>query len=64
MADLEFEAAIAGAREAASAASYDVQKLAENSVERQALHGIVTAIDYIIQALDAQSEESDAAAAG
>jgi len=62
MADLEFEAALAGAREAASAASYDVQKLAENSIERQALHNVVTAIDYLIQALDAQSEESDESA--
>ena len=62
MADLEFEAALAGAREAASAASYDVQKLAENSIESQALHNVVTAIDYLIQALDAQSEESDESA--
>ena len=62
MADLEFEAALAGAREAASAASYDVQKLAENSIERQALHNVVTSIDYLIQALDAQSEGSDESA--
>lgn len=54
MAGLEFDAALSSAREAASAASFDVQKLAEDSIERQALHGIITAIDYLILALDAQ----------
>jgi len=56
MASLEFDAALAGARAAASAASFDVQKLPEDSIERQALHGLVSAIDYLIEALDAQTE--------
>ncbi|WP_213816500.1 hypothetical protein [Glaciihabitans sp. dw_435] len=54
MAELEIEAALSGARAAASAASFDVQKLPEDSLERQALHGIISAIDYLIQAVDAQ----------
>lgn len=53
MADLETQAAISEARKAASAASYDIQKLPEDSVERQALHNLLTAVDYLIQAADA-----------
>ena len=40
MADLEVQAALAQARQAASAASYDIQKLPEDSIERQALHNL------------------------
>jgi hypothetical protein len=57
MADLEVQAALAQAREAASAASYDIQKLSEDSIERQALHNLITAVDSIIQALDADSDD-------
>jgi hypothetical protein len=53
MADLETQAALSEARKAASAASYDIQKLPEDSVERQALHNLLTAVDYLIQAADA-----------
>jgi len=56
MASLEFDSALAGARAAASAASFDVQKLPEDSIERQALHGIVSALDYLIQALETTTE--------
>ncbi|WP_382306084.1 hypothetical protein [Herbiconiux sp. UC225_62] len=59
MSTFEFEAAIAGAKEAASAASYDIQKLPENSVERQALHGLITAVDHLILAFDAQTDAED-----
>ncbi|SMG44866.1 hypothetical protein [Agreia sp. VKM Ac-1783] len=52
MADLETQAALSEARKAASAASYDIQKLPEDSVERQALHNLLTAVDYLIQAAD------------
>ena len=51
MADLEVQAALSEARKAASAASYDIQKLPEDTVERQALHNLVSAIDYLIEAL-------------
>lgn len=54
MADLEVQAALAQARQAASAASYDIQKLPEDSIERQALHNLVTAVDSLIQALDTE----------
>ena len=54
MADLEVQAAIAQARQAASAASYDIQKLPEDSIERQALHNLMTAVDSIIEALDTE----------
>ncbi|MEV8213162.1 hypothetical protein [Leifsonia sp. NPDC077715] len=56
MADLEVQAALSQARQAASAASYDIQKLSEDSIERQALHNLITAVDAIIQALDADSD--------
>ena len=52
MADLEAQAAIAQARQAANAASYDIQKLREDSVERQALHNLLTAVDALINAVD------------
>ncbi|MDR6971890.1 hypothetical protein [Leifsonia shinshuensis] len=54
MADLEVQAALSQARQAASAASYDIQKLPEDSIERQALHNLVTAVDALIQALDTE----------
>ncbi|WP_199245837.1 hypothetical protein [Leifsonia sp. AG29] len=57
MADLETQAAISQAREAASAASYDIQKLPEDSIERQALHNLLTAVDFLIQAVDADDTE-------
>ena len=56
MADLEVQAALSQARQAASAASYDSQKLSEDSIERQALHNLITSVDSIIQALDADSD--------
>ncbi len=54
MADLEAQAAISHARQAANAASYDIQKLAEDSIERQALHNLLTAVEALIQAVDAE----------
>jgi hypothetical protein len=54
MADLEVQAALAQARQSASAASYDIQKLPEDSIERQALHNLITAVDSLIQALDTE----------
>lgn len=56
MADLEVQAALSEARKAASAASYDIQKLPEDTVERQALHNLVTAIDYVIEALSVDDD--------
>ena len=44
------------AREAASLASYDIQKLREDSVERQALHNLLTAVDALINAVDGDGE--------
>jgi len=54
MADLEMQAALSTARQAASAASYDIQKLPEDSIERQALHNLITAVDALIEALDTE----------
>lgn len=57
----EAQAALSQAREAASLASYDIQKLSEDSVERQALHNLLTAVDALISAVDAASaSESEA----
>jgi hypothetical protein len=58
MTDLKTQAAISEARRAANAASYDIQKLPENSVERQALHNLLTALEYLIQAQPSPDDES------
>ncbi len=52
MADLETQAALAEAREAANLAAYDIQKLSEDSIERQALHNLLTAVESLINAVD------------
>ena len=52
MSDFESQSAIADARKYASAASYDIQKLSEDSVERQALHNLLDAVNSLIQAVD------------
>jgi len=57
MADLETQALIADARKAASAATFDIQQLPENSIERQALHNVLTAIDALISAVDRPDDE-------
>ena len=56
VADFEAQAAISKAREAASLASYDIQKLPEDSVERQALHNLLTAVDSLITAVDSDDD--------
>ena len=56
VAGFEAQAAISKAREAASLASYDIQKLREDSVEKQALHNLLTAVDALITAVDAGSD--------
>ena len=57
MAGFEAQAALSKAREAASLASYDIQKLRlEDSVEKQALHNLLTAVDALITAVDAGSD--------
>ena len=56
MAGFEAQAALSKAREAASLASYDIQKLPEDSVERQALHNLLTAVDSLINAVDADGD--------
>lgn len=52
MDDFREEAAIERAREAAAAALYDVQKLREDSIERQAMHNLLTAVESLIEFLD------------
>ena len=48
----EFESLISTARSAASAATYDIQGLGEDTVARQALHNLLTAVDALIAAVD------------
>ncbi|MBM7503622.1 hypothetical protein ACFPER_09070 [Agromyces aurantiacus] len=55
MAGAEIESYLSQARAAASGASYDAQKLSEDSVERQAIHNLVTAVEALIAAIDAGS---------
>lgn len=52
MASLEAEAALSKAREAASLAAYDIQKLREDSIERQALHNLLTAVEALVELAD------------
>ncbi|ARJ05173.1 hypothetical protein GCM10010988_02310 [Cnuibacter physcomitrellae] len=59
MADLEAEGFLSNAREYANLASFDIQKLPEDSVERQALHNLQNALDSLIQAVDALNDEVD-----
>lgn len=59
MADLESEGFLSNAREYANLASYDIQKLPEDSVERQALHNLQNALDALIQAVAAIDDEVD-----
>ena len=48
MSNLEALTHIAKAREAASAAAYDLQQFAPDTPERQAIHNLSTAIDTLI----------------
>ncbi|GAA2042346.1 hypothetical protein GCM10009819_30930 [Agromyces tropicus] len=57
MAGLEVESYLSQARAAASAASYDAQKLSEDSIERQAIHNLVTAVEALIAAIDESASE-------
>ncbi|WP_378146187.1 hypothetical protein ACFJGV_01155 [Cnuibacter sp. UC19_7] len=59
MAGLEAEGFLADAREYANLASFDIQKLVEDSIERQALHNLQNAVDALIQAVDALTDEVD-----
>ena len=52
MPTLEFESLITTARDAASAATYDIQQLSEDTVARQALHNLLTAVDALIAAVE------------
>jgi hypothetical protein len=52
MPTLEFEGLISRARDAASAATYDIQQLPEDTVARQALHNLLTAVDALIAAVE------------
>ncbi len=52
MPTLEFESLISTAREAASTATYDIQQLPEDTVGRQALHNLLTAVDALIAAVE------------
>lgn len=56
MTDLETQATLSEARKAASDASYDIHKLPEDSIERQALHNLLTGLDYLIQAQPSTDE--------
>ena len=52
MSDFETQSSVADARKYASDATYDIQKLSEDSVERAALHNLLNAVEALIQAVD------------
>jgi len=52
MPTLEFESLIGTARAATSAAVYDVQQLPDDTIARQALHNLVTAVEALIGAVE------------
>lgn len=56
MTDLESESFIAEARKYANVASFSVQKLPEDSIEREALHELLNAVNALIQAVDYSAE--------
>ncbi|WP_162924964.1 hypothetical protein [Mycetocola zhujimingii] len=58
MTDFESESFIADARKYANAATFAVQQLREDSIERQAIHELLNAVDALIQAVDHSAETS------
>ena len=62
--DWETDAYLAEARKYASAASYDVQRLAPDSEARQALHNVVLTLDAILAVLENTPSTSVAGDAG
>jgi hypothetical protein len=59
MATFEESAALSDARRYASAAAFDIQKLDEDSIERQALHNLLNAVEALIQSVDATDDAQD-----
>ncbi len=57
MATFEESASVGDARKYANAAAFDIQKLNEDSVERQALHNLLNAVESLIQAVDPDDED-------
>ena len=56
MTDFEAQASIGEARRYASEASFDIEQLREDSIERQALHNLLNAVNSLIQAVDRGTE--------
>lgn len=52
MDDTEFDGYLAEARKHLSAANYDVQRMAGDAGDRQALHSVVLALDAILAVLE------------
>ncbi|MCU1480857.1 MAG: hypothetical protein JWQ19_1643 [Subtercola sp.] len=60
MSNLKAQAYLKEARESASLAAYDVQKFESDTPERQAIHNLLTALDKVIETLDALADDEPA----
>lgn len=56
MSNLEALTHLAKAREAASAAAYDIQEFPRDTPERQAVHNLSTAVDTLILAVQSLAD--------
>jgi hypothetical protein len=57
MTDYEATSFISKAREFTNQASFDIQQLREDSIERQALHNPLSAVEALIQVVDRSDGE-------
>jgi hypothetical protein len=57
MSNLKAQAYLKEARENASLAAYDVQKFEADTPERQSIHNLLTALDKVIETLDALADD-------
>ncbi|GGF17454.1 hypothetical protein [Subtercola lobariae] len=60
MSNLKAQAYLKEARESASLAAYDVQKFEADTPERQSIHNLVSAIDKLIETVDALADDEPA----
>jgi hypothetical protein len=58
MASFRYASAVADARTYTNAAAFDIQKLGEESIETQALHNLLSAVQSLINAIDDDGDDT------
>lgn len=59
MATFRHASAVADARTYTNAAAFDIQKLGEESIEAQALHNLLSAVQSLVNAVDDSDDDGD-----